>query len=85
MYGYAIYCVLITSISMTIGLFNAARFKPSSQSSTYKNFYSYLGVDGDYTGIINNGHCMHTNLERAPWWIVDLLGQFEVQQVQLYN
>ncbi|XP_055896055.1 uncharacterized protein LOC129928050 [Biomphalaria glabrata] len=70
---------------MTTGLYNAARFKPSSMITTLSNFYSYLGVDGDYSGVINNGHCMHTNNEHAPWWIVDLLGQFEVQQIKLYN
>ncbi|KAK0045126.1 fucolectin-5, partial [Biomphalaria pfeifferi] len=85
MYGIAVSCVLITSISMTSGLYNAARFKPSSQSSTYKNYYSYLGVDGDYNGAVRSGHCMHTGYERTPWWIVNLLGQFEVQQIKLYN
>uniref|UniRef100_A0A2C9LUG0 Apple domain-containing protein n=1 Tax=Biomphalaria glabrata TaxID=6526 RepID=A0A2C9LUG0_BIOGL len=85
MYGIAVSCVLITSVSMTTGLYNAARFKPSSQSSNYENYYSYLGVDGDYNGAVLSGHCMHTGFERTPWWIVDLLGQFDVQQIKLYN
>ncbi|XP_055874568.1 fucolectin-like [Biomphalaria glabrata] len=76
---------LLAMVGATTGLYNAAVFKPAVQSSLYRTNYAYRAVDGNNDGNYYNGHCQHTNPEYSPWWMVDLLGQFTVEQITLTN
>ncbi|KAI8779009.1 fucolectin, partial [Biomphalaria glabrata] len=80
-----VYTTLTVVIRSTTALYGAARFKPSQQSSTLGDFYAYLGNDGDYDANVFHKHCQHTENEYTPWWIVDLLGQFGIEQIRLTN
>nr|KAI8762409.1 fucolectin-like; partial [Biomphalaria glabrata] len=81
----SIYVVLLAMVVAVAGLYNASRFKPALQSSNLVNYYAYLGVDGNYDGDMNNGHCQHTYSNYNPWWMVDLRGQFVIEKIQLTN
>ncbi|KAK0045123.1 fucolectin-5, partial [Biomphalaria pfeifferi] len=80
-----VYTTLSVVVTSTTALYDAARFKPSHQSSNYADFYAYLGNDGDNNDNVYNKHCQHTDYQYAPWWIVDLLGQFGIEQIRLTN
>jgi hypothetical protein len=60
---------------------NLALHKPAKQSSTYSGMNpASVCVDGARTGI----YC-HTNLQRNPWWQVDLRSNFTLGEVVVYN
>ncbi|MEI6666645.1 MAG: tetratricopeptide repeat protein [Acidobacteriota bacterium] len=61
---------------------NLALNRPAQQSSTYASqHFAGRGVDGD-----RDGHLVfHTRLESAPWWQVDLEGEFALGEIVLYN
>ncbi|KAK0051429.1 fucolectin-5, partial [Biomphalaria pfeifferi] len=69
----------------TLGLYNAARFKSATQSTTYLPYYASLAVDGYDDPDGTHGHCQHTQQELRPWWMVDLRGLFVVEQIKLTN
>ncbi|KAI8790142.1 fucolectin-7 [Biomphalaria glabrata] len=77
--------LVLTMVIKTFGLYNAARFKPAIQSSTFDNCFAFLGVDANYNPYMGNGHCHHTLCEVIPWWMVDLRGQFVIEKIQLTN
>nr|KAI8748098.1 fucolectin-like; partial [Biomphalaria glabrata] len=85
MYPLIIYTTFTVVVTSTTALYEAARFKPSQQSSTFLDFFAYLGNDGDFDANVYNKHCQHTEYQYAPWWIVDLLGQFVIEQIKLTN
>lgn len=69
-------------------LFNVARGKPATQSSTSK--WSRVpilrqdaagAVSGDVTGRFG----FHTDFQEQPWWCVDLEAVFPVREVRVYN
>ena len=65
---------------------NIALFKPTIQSSTYRDSRSYPAsnaVDGN--GDPDISKCTHTRADNNPWWRVDL-GQVEpVAEVNILN
>ncbi|MCB0614929.1 MAG: discoidin domain-containing protein [Lewinellaceae bacterium] len=65
---------------------NIAKFKPAEQSSTldYKSL-AYRAVDGNTNGNWTTPGVMHTNLEHNAWWEVDLLDQYNITEITLYN
>jgi hypothetical protein len=69
-------------------LFNVARGKPATQSSTSRWSRS-LSLAQDASGAINGqitgGFGFHTDLEGSPWWCVDLEAVYPVQEVRIYN
>ncbi|KAI8779011.1 fucolectin-5, partial [Biomphalaria glabrata] len=85
MYQLIIYTTFTVVVTSTTALYEAARFKPSQQSSTFLDFFAYLGNDGDFDANVYNKHCQHTEYQYAPWWIVDLLGQFVIEKIKLTN
>ncbi|KAI8779018.1 fucolectin-7 [Biomphalaria glabrata] len=85
MYTCIVLCIVTARVLIVVALYNAARFKPSNQSTTFEGYSASRGVDGNYDGYISHGYCQHTDLQYAPWWIVDLLGQFVVQKILLTN
>ena len=65
---------------------NIALFKPTSQSSTYSDSWSYPAsnaVDGNGDPDIRK--CTHTNEENNPWWRVDLGREEPVAEVNIVN
>lgn len=65
---------------------NIAKFKPAKQSSTldYKSL-AYRAVDGNTNGNWNTPSVIHTNLEHNAWWEVDLLDQYDITEIKLFN
>lgn len=65
---------------------NIAQFKPAKQSSTL-DFKStaYRAVDGNTNGNWVTPSVMHTNLEHEAWWEVDLLDQYDISEIIIYN
>uniref|UniRef100_A0A2C9KNW3 Apple domain-containing protein n=1 Tax=Biomphalaria glabrata TaxID=6526 RepID=A0A2C9KNW3_BIOGL len=66
-------------------LYNAALYKPAAQISTWEPNYAYKAVDGNSDPDVNHGYCQHTDQHLTPWWMVDLRGQFIVEQIKLTN
>lgn len=68
---------------------NVALNKPSWQSSIYEP----EGIEpagsrvagGGNNGVRNGRYGFHTKMEASPWWVVDLLGSFNVLAVRLFN
>ena len=68
---------------------NVALNKPSWQSSIYEP----EGIEpagsrvsgGGNNGVRNGRYGFHTKVEDSPWWVVDLLGSFDVLAVRLFN
>ncbi|KAL0963959.1 hypothetical protein UPYG_G00315790 [Umbra pygmaea] len=42
-------------------------------------------IDGNYNSDYAYGSCTHTKLQWYPWWRVDLLKQYKIQYVYIYN
>ncbi|KAK6982094.1 fucolectin-7 [Biomphalaria glabrata] len=83
MFTLVVYNLMVTAA--TLGLYNAARFKSATQSTSWLPFYASLAVDGDSDPDATHGHCQHTQQELRPWWMVDLRGQFVVEQIKITN
>ena len=68
---------------------NVALNKPSWQSSTYEPDGAEPAGSrvsgGGNNGVRNGRYGFHTAIEDSPWWVVDLLGAFEVLAVRLFN
>ncbi|XP_078614351.1 uncharacterized protein LOC144883627 [Branchiostoma floridae x Branchiostoma japonicum] len=64
---------------------NVAKGKPTSQSSTDHGGVSSRAVDGNRAQNWQSYSCMHTNVEYAPWWSVDLGNVGPVDRVVIYN
>ncbi|KAK6982091.1 fucolectin-7 [Biomphalaria glabrata] len=77
--------LLFTEVTAGPGLYNAALFKPAAQISTYIPYHANLAVDGNKNPNVYDGHCQHTLMHLTPWWMVDLRGQFVVEQIKLTN
>ena len=85
----------ITGVFM-LGLVTVAQADPANlaltgtatQSSTH-NWSIPLGasnaVDGNTSGNIYTGSVTHTAEQYQPWWQVDLLGTFDLDQIVLWN
>ncbi len=71
---------------------NVAFGKPTRQSSTFGDIFSSRNaVDGDRDGTyepkeeVDASPITHTHAQNNPWWEVDLLGEFNIQQINIYN
>lgn len=64
---------------------NLAWGKPVRQSSTALGAGAERAVDRNWDGRWTTGSVTHTNDEPAPWWEVDLAGQFDVVSLEIQN
>ncbi|MBN9522140.1 HEAT repeat domain-containing protein, partial [bacterium] len=65
---------------------NVALKKPATQSSTGYGGVAARAVDGNTSGSYGDGGQTHTQEGTdAPWWEVDLGGEFPVETVRVYN
>ena len=62
---------------------NIALNKPTSQSSTHRNFNASNAVDGNRDTMIDK--CTHTLEDNSPWWRVDLGRVEPVAEVNIVN
>ncbi|XP_065060838.1 protein crumbs homolog 1-like isoform X2 [Rhopilema esculentum] len=64
---------------------NAAKNKPTSQSSELATGASAKAVDGSRRSSYNEGSCTHTITEMKPWWQVDLEQKYDILGVNITN
>ena len=65
---------------------NVARRGKARQSSTSHGGTADRGIDGDTDPSFSQGGQTHTaETTKDPWWEVDLLDDFEVDQIQVFN
>ncbi len=66
---------------------NIAPLGTASQSSTRGNGEASLAIDGNTTGATPwaGADLQHTNTETHPWWMLDLGGVADLEEVKLYN
>ncbi|XP_076006483.1 uncharacterized protein LOC143000892 [Genypterus blacodes] len=58
---------------------NVATNGTTSQSSIYEIHVSSRAIDGDKT------LCAHTRCDENPWWMIDLLGIYNIFNISIYN
>ena len=61
-----------------------------NQNATQASVYdgspgASVGVDGNKNRDYNQGSCMHTQLQKDPWWRVDLGASLPVAEVVIVN
>jgi len=64
---------------------NVARGRPTTQSTTGYASGPERAVDGSTDGDVTHGSVTHTQLERQPWWQVDLGSAQDVERVTIWN
>jgi hypothetical protein len=64
---------------------NAARGKPTSQSSKSHGGHSSRAVDGNARTDWGGNSCTHTKTQNNPWWRVDLQKDMKIKKVQVTN
>ncbi|XP_036413787.1 uncharacterized protein LOC118798514 [Colossoma macropomum] len=69
---------------------NLALYGKATQSSLVNNSYAafshaYNAIDGNSESNYNRGSCTATEAQQNPWWRVDLLGEYTVTSVTIYN
>ncbi|CAL4126212.1 unnamed protein product, partial [Meganyctiphanes norvegica] len=62
---------------------NVAWKKPVNQSSTARGGKGENANDGDRTTAHDGDRCTETQVESSPWWMVDLLQEYEVTTVRV--
>jgi len=68
---------VITSINVAVG-------KPASQSSL-SAWSKENDASGAVSGVMPETFGFHTGLETSPWWMVDLLSGYRIDQIVIHN
>ncbi|KAL6462423.1 hypothetical protein MHYP_G00288450 [Metynnis hypsauchen] len=90
---YIFYLLGVFTVAFTDASFkakNLALYGKATQSSLVNNTYAafshaYNGIDGNTESNYNRGSCTATEAQQNPWWRVDLLGDYTVTSVTIYN
>ena len=72
-------------IVVNIFLLDLALNQPATQSSVFQGKGASLAVDGNKNRDFSQGSCIHTNLQKDPWWRVDLGESLPVAEVVIVN
>lgn len=67
---------------------NIALRKPSTQSSRFSGKITTpkANVQGHGNDGFRSGSCgFHTDMEDEPWWAIDFLGQYAINEIHIYN
>lgn len=64
---------------------NIAAFKPTRQSSQFEHGNANRAVDGNTNGNWGASSVTHTNNENNPWWEVNLLDEYDINTITLFN
>ncbi len=75
----------LAEVEATFGKENLARTGKASQSSTDYGGEAARGIDGNTSGVFDNGSVTHTRQEKDPWWEVDLGTEKPVERVVVWN
>ena len=70
---------------MNIFLLDLALYQPATQVSVYGGSGASRAVDGNKNKDWHQGSCMHTEVEKDPWWRVDLGASLPVAEVFVVN
>ncbi len=80
-------CALLSSmlilVSLLIAVLNVAAGKAPMQSSVVDGGIPQKAVDGSTSSFFDASTCSLTEVERAPWWYVNLLEPYMVQLVRI--
>ncbi|XP_026548984.1 pentraxin fusion protein-like [Notechis scutatus] len=77
---------MVEASIIPVGDPNVAVGKLSSQSSTFEEKgESRKAIDGSLANIYTNGDCTLTKKDFEPWWMVDLISDFQVSAVVITN
>ncbi|XP_059143731.1 uncharacterized protein LOC131931054 [Physella acuta] len=83
---FSIFLVSITNMCLVSGvLFNAALYKPAFMSSVNRDWNAECANDGNANVYVYSGSCAHSILDNPGWWMVDLRGQYKIEQIVLVN
>ncbi|XP_046698549.1 uncharacterized protein LOC124381177 [Silurus meridionalis] len=66
-------------------LVNVALGGIATQSSTGAPYYANKAIDGNRASNILSSSCTHTNNEYNPWWRVDLLDAYQINNIIVTN
>ena len=61
-----------------------ALYKNASQSSTF-GYAAHNAVDGNENTDLTQHSCAHTQLDKSPWWEVDLGKTYNITGVEITN
>lgn len=64
---------------------NLALQKPATQSTTGWGGLASRAVDGNTSGIYNQGSITHTAVQTDPWWRVDLGAKYSLESISVFN
>ena len=64
---------------------NVAKGKPAKQSSQYGNYEASRAVDGNINGHSSRGSITHTKNGPNPYWQVDLVGTYRLDEIKIFN
>lgn len=64
---------------------NIAQFKPTKQSSVHDGGAANRAVDGNTNGNWGAASVTHTQGEENPWWEVNLLAEYDISSITIYN
>ena len=77
--------LLLLSHFVNIILLDLALNQPAAQVSEAHGGKASRAVDGNKNTAWEGNSCMHTNLEKDPWWRVDLGASLHVAEVVIVN
>jgi len=64
---------------------NIALYKPTKHSSSYEEACACVAVDGNLNGDWWKHEISATNVDNGAWWEVDLLQQYAIKEITVYN
>lgn len=64
---------------------NIALFKPAQQINTFGAGHANRAVDGNTDGHWHRGSVSHTQGTQNPWWEVNLLEEYDINSITVYN
>ena len=77
-------CMIIILCSVLLfSVLNVAAGKAPMQSSVAEGGIPQKAVDGSTSTFFDDSTCTLTDVERAPWWYVNLLEPYMVQLVRI--
>ena len=77
--------LLLLSHFVNIVLLDLALNQPAAQVSEVHGGKASRAVDGNKNTDWYSGSCIHTNVEKDPWWRVDLGASLPVAEVVIVN
>ena len=77
------FTIIILYSVLSFSVLNVAAGKAPMQSSVAEGGIPQKAVDGSTSTFFDDSTCTLTDVERAPWWYVNLLEPYMVQLVRI--